>query len=369
MIVPKAFFSYIFQHTQSIFKNKKMKAIRFHEFGDPGVLLVEDAPKPTIGPGDVLIQIKAAALNHLDLWVRSGSREKYIPLPHIPGSDGAGIVTEAGSAVLHVKTGEKVLISPGISCGQCEQCLGGRDNLCRHYHVLGTQEDGTYAEFVRVPAINVVPIPDGMDFTESAAVPLVFLTAWHMLVTLTMVRAGETVLIHGAGSGVGSAAIQIAKLMGARVITTAGSDEKLKKAKQLGADETINYKEMNFAEEVKRITGKRGVDIVFEHMGGEIFEKSITTLTKGGRLVTCGATSAYTGNIDLRFVYVKHLTIFGSFMGTKQELIEVLKFFKHGVGNRRLTPVIDTILPLEKASEAHRRMEERMNFGKIVLTT
>ncbi len=345
-----------------------MKAIRFHEFGDAGVLTAEEAPKPTIGPGDVLIQVKAAALNHLDLWVRSGSREKNIPLPHIPGSDGSGIVAEVGSTAGHIKAGEKVLISPGISCGHCAFCLGGKDNLCRHYHVLGTQENGTYAEFVRVPAINVVPIPEGLDFVQAAAVPLVFLTAWHMLVTLTKVQAGETVLIHGAGSGVGSAAIQIAKLMGAQVITTAGTDEKLKKAQQLGADEVINYKVSEFAEEVKRITNKRGVDIVFEHTGGEVFEKSINVLTKGGRLVTCGATSAYTANLDLRFIYAKHLTIFGSFMGTKQELIEVLKFFKSGVGNRRLTPIIDTILPLEKASEAHRRMEERRNFGKIVLT-
>lgn len=345
-----------------------MKAIRFHEFGDAGVLTAEDAPKPTIGPGDVLIQVKAAALNHLDLWVRSGSREKNIPLPHIPGSDGSGIVAEVGSTVGHIKAGDKVLISPGISCGHCAFCLGGKDNLCWHYHVLGTQEDGTYAEFVRVPAINVVPIPEGLDFVQAAAVPLVFLTAWHMLVTLTKVQAGETVLIHGAGSGVGSAAIQIAKLMGAQVITTASSDEKLKKAQQLGADEAINYKVNDFAEEVKRVTGKRGVDVVFEHTGGEVFEKSITVLAKGGRLVTCGATSAYSGNIDLRYVYAKHLTIFGSFMGTKQELFEALRFFKAGVGNRQLTPVIDTILPLEKASEAHRKMEERKNFGKIVLT-
>jgi NADPH:quinone reductase-like Zn-dependent oxidoreductase len=349
-------------------QNTQMIAIRFNEFGDASVLRIEDAPKPTIGPGDVLINIKAAALNHLDLWVRSGSREKNIPLPHIPGSDGAGIVTEVGSATGNIKAGDRVLISPGISCGQCEYCLGGKDNLCRQYHVLGTQEDGTYAEFVKVPVINVVPISEALDFVQAAAVPLVFLTAWHMLVTLTKVKAGETVLIHGAGSGVGSAAIQIAKLMGAQVITTAGSDEKIKKAKSLGADETINYREKNFIDEVKRITAKRGVDIVFEHIGGDVFEKSITILTKGGRLVTCGATSVYTGNIDLRFVYAKHLTIFGSFMGTKQELMEVLRFFKPGVGNRRLTPVIDTILPLEKASEAHRRMEERKNFGKIILT-
>jgi NADPH:quinone reductase-like Zn-dependent oxidoreductase len=345
-----------------------MKAIRFHKFGDPDVLVAEETPKPAAGPCDVLVQLKAAALNHLDLWVRSGERERNIPLPHIPGSDGAGIIAEAGSASGYLNAGDKVLISPGISCGHCELCLGGKDNLCRSYHVLGTQEDGTYAEFVRVPAVNVVPIPDGLDFPQAAAVPLVFLTAWHMLVTLAKVKAGETVLIHGAGSGVGSAAIQLAKLFGAHVITTAGSDEKLVKAKLLGADEIINYKANDFAEEVKRMTGKRGADIVFEHTGGEVFEKSITALTKGGRLVTCGATSDYTGSVDLRFVYAKHLTIYGSFMGAKQELTEVLRFFRPDAGKRRLLPVIDTILPLEKAAEAHRRMESRNNFGKIVLT-
>jgi NADPH:quinone reductase-like Zn-dependent oxidoreductase len=347
----------------------KMKAIQFHKFGESDVLIGEEAPKPTIGTNDVLIEMKAAALNHLDLWVRNGSREKNIPLPHIPGSDGSGIIAEIGNSNSHLKIGDKVLISPGISCGQCEYCLGGLDNLCRYYHVFGTQENGTYAKYVKIPQVNVVPIPGGLDFVQAAAIPLVFLTAWHMLVTLTKIKAGETVLIHGAGSGVGSAAIQIAKMIGAHVITTAGTDWKLKRAKEMDVDETINYSELDFVEEVKRITGKRGVDIVFEHTGGEVFEKSITVLTKGGRLVTCGATTAYSANIDLRFVYAKHLTIYGSFMGTKQELIELLKFFKSGVGNRKLIPIIDTILPLEKASEAHQRMEARMNFGKIVLTT
>ena len=345
-----------------------MKAVRFHKFGDAGVLTTEEAPKPVIDANEVLIHLKAAALNHLDLWVRSGDREKNIPLPHIPGSDGSGTVAEIGNSVKNFKPGDNVLISPGISCGHCSYCLGGQDNLCRQYHVLGTLEDGTYAEYVKVPAINVIPVPPNLDIIQAAAVPLVFLTAWHMLVTLAKLKIGETVLIHGAGSGVGSAAIQIAKLTGAQVITTAGSGEKLKKAKLLGVDEIINYKEKNFAEEVKRITGKRGVDVVFEHIGGDVFEKSITSLAKGGRLVTCGATSSYTGSIDLRYVYAKHLTIFGSFMGTKHELLEVLCFFSDGAGNRKLIPVIDTILPLEKASEAHRRIEARSNFGKILLT-
>jgi NADPH:quinone reductase-like Zn-dependent oxidoreductase len=345
-----------------------MKAIRFHQFGGADVLKFEDAPIPRIGPNDVLLQLKAAALNHLDLWVRSGDREKGIPLPHIPGSDCAGIIAEVGSAVDFLKVGDKVLISPGISCGHCEMCLGGKDNLCRIYHVLGTKEDGTYAEFVNLPATNVLPIPDGLDFNQAAAIPLVFLTAWHMLVGLAKIKPAEIVLVHAAGSGVGSAAIQIAKLMGAHVITTAGAEEKLIKAKELGADEVINYKEKDFVEETKRLTNKRGVDIVFEHTGGEIFEKSIPVLAKGGKLVTCGSTDNYLAKVDIRYIFAKHLTLFGSFMGTKREMIEVLKFFKKGEENIQLKPVVDSIFQLEKASDAHKRMEDRKNFGKIVLS-
>ena len=345
-----------------------MKAIRFHEFGGAEVLRYEDAPKPSVGPSEVLIQLKAAALNHLDIWVRSGAREKSIPLPQIPGSDGAGIIADVGSAVEFLKVGERVLISPGISCGHCEMCVGGQDNFCRSYHVLGTRENGTYAEFVKIPAMNVLPIPAGLDFNQVAAIPLVFLTAWHMLVTLAKVRPGETVLVHGAGSGVGSAGIQLAKFFGARVITTAGSEEKLVKAKTLGADELINYREEDFAEEARRITEKRGVDIVFEHIGGEVFEKSITVLAKGGRLVTCGATTEFIAKLDIRYVYSRHQTIFGSWMGSQQELIEVLKYFEGGEKNRRLQPVIDSVFPLAEAAQAQRWMEERKNFGKIVLT-
>jgi len=340
-----------------------MKAVRFHTFGGIEVLRFEEAPKPAPGPNEVLLQIRVAGLNHLDIWVRNGARERKIPLPHISGSDASGVVAEVGSGVDHIKPGDSVLISPGISCGQCVQCLGGRDNICQSYHVLGTLEDGTYAEFTKIPAVNAVPIPAGMDFIQAAAVPLVFLTAWHMLVTLAQLRNGESVLVHGAGSGVGSAAIQIAKLHGARVIATAGSDEKLAKAKELSADELINYREKDFVDEVRRLTEKRGVDVVFEHVGGEVFEKSITVLTKGGRLVTCGATTEYRGTVDLRYVYSRHLTIHGSYLGTKRELHEVLKFFESG----KLRPVIDKIFPLAEAAEAQRRMEERKNFGKIVL--
>lgn len=340
-----------------------MKAIRFHSFGGPEVLRYEDAPRPSIGPSEVLIQLKAAALNHLDVWVRSGARERKIPLPHIPGSDGAGIVAEAGSAVTSCKVGDRVLICPGLSCGRCEYCVAGKENLCATYHVLGTLEDGTYAEFVKIPAGNAIPIPAGMNFQQAAAFPLVFITAWHMLVTLANIQRDETVLLHGARSGVGTAGIQLAKMLGARVITTIGNDDAITKARDLGADEIINYRKKDFVEEVRRLTDKRGVDVVFEHVGGEVFEKSLTVIKKGGRLVTCGATTEYIGNVDLRYVYSRHLTIFGSFMGTKQELSEALNYFERGA----LKPVVDSVFPLSQASVAHMRMEERKHFGKIVL--
>lgn len=344
-----------------------MKAVRIHEFGTAGILRFEDAPIPIIGPNDVLLNLKAAALNHLDLWVRSGARERNIPLPHIPGSDGAGVIAEVGAAVDWLNKGDRVLISPGLSCGHCEMCFDGRDNLCRSYRVLGVKEDGTYAEYVKLPAVNVLPIPRGMDFHEAAAVPLVFLTAWHMLMTLAKIRPGETVLVQAAGSGVGSAAIQIAKLVEAHVIATAGSEEKLKHATALGADDVINYREKDFVEEVKRLTAKRGVDIVFESVGGSVFEKSITTIAKGGRLVTCGATTEYMANVDIRYIFSRHQTIYGSWMGSKSELIEVLKFFEGTREERRFQPVIDQVFPLSQAAEAQKRMEERKNFGKIVL--
>jgi NADPH:quinone reductase-like Zn-dependent oxidoreductase len=343
-----------------------MKAVLIHRFGDTGVLQAGDAPEPAIGDGDVLIRLKAAALNHLDLWVRSGERERNIPLPHILGCDGSGTIARVGSNVRSFTEGDAVLISPGLSCGVCPLCRAGTDNLCREYRVLGVRDPGTYAEYVRVPEANAVKIPEGLSFHEAAAIPLVFLTAWHMLVTLAKLREGETVLVHGAGSGVGSAAIQISKLLGARVITTAGSSEKLEKASRLGADIVVNYREEDFVEAVKRATEKRGVDVVFEHIGGEVFEKSITVLGKGGRLVTCGATGEYHVNLDVRYLFGRHQTLYGSWMGGKPELPEVLKFFSPGQ-KRRLLPVIDSVFPLADAARAHERLESRKNFGKVVL--
>lgn len=343
-----------------------MNAIRFHEFGGPDVLRHEEAPDPVPKPGEVRIRLKAAALNHLDLFIRSGERERNIPLPHIPGCDGAGIVDEAGEGAVAFRPGERVCISPGISCGTCDACAHDRETFCPSYHVLGTREDGTCAEYVCVPERNLLRLADRLSFQEGAAVPLVFLTAWHMLVTRAEVRSGETVLVHGAGSGVGSAAIQIARLHGARVIATAGTDEKLAKARELGAEETINYRTGDFVAEVRRLTAKRGVDVVFEHTGGEVLAKSVTVLGRGGRLVTCGSTTDYMANLDVRYLYSRQQTLMGSWMGWRPELEHVMKLFDAS-GGSRLRPVVDSVFPLERTADAHRRMEARQNFGKIVL--
>jgi NADPH:quinone reductase-like Zn-dependent oxidoreductase len=341
---------------------KRMKAIIFNEFGGVDKLKYEDVPEPKAGPNDVVVQVKACALNHLDLWTRQGTYPN-VTFPHITGSDVSGIVSEIGSAVKNIKIGDKVVISPGLSCMSCQQCLSGNDNVCRYYTVLGVIENGGYAEYVKVPAINILPMPESLNFNESASIMLVFLTAYHMLVGRAKIQLGEDVLIHAAGSGVGIAGIQISKLFGARVIATAGSDEKLEKAKELGADDVINYNKTDFLEEVRKLTGKKGVEIVFEHVGPDTWDKSIKSLAKNGRLVTCGATTGPIANLDLRYVYSKHLTILGSYMGTKSEMIEVFKFFK----SKKLKPVIDKIFPLKNAQEAQKMMEDRKQFGKLVL--
>jgi NADPH:quinone reductase-like Zn-dependent oxidoreductase len=340
-----------------------MKAARFHEHGGPEVLRYEEAPDPTIRPNEVLIRVRACAMNHLDLWLRKGYPGRQIPLPRIVGSDVSGEVVEAGELVTRVKPGDRVLVAPGLSCNLCPQCFQGRDSLCRQYTLFGVVRDGGYAELISVPEVNTIPIPGDLSFDEAAAVPLVFLTAWHMLVDRAQLRAGEEVLVLGAGSGVGSAAIQIAKLLGARVITTAGTDDKLAKARELGADEVINHSSQDIYEEVKRLTGKRGVDVVFEHVGQAVWEKCVMSLTPGGRLVTCGATTGGDGRVDLRYLFGRQLSLLGSFMGSKAELMEVLKF----IFRRQLKPVIDTAFPLAEARAAHERMEHREQFGKILL--
>ncbi len=340
-----------------------MKAIVFNEHGSPHVLRHTEVAEPKIGSGEVLVRVRACALNHLDLWVRRGLPGVQIPLPHIPGSDISGEVAQVGALVTRVKVGQKVLLAPGLSCGQCPACLGGADNKCRKYTLIGYIVDGGCAEFVKVPEVNVIPIPGDLSFDEAAAVPLVFLTAWHMLIGRAAIQPSEDLLVLGAGSGVGSAAIQIGKVCGARVIATAGSEAKLEKAKQLGADETINHSKQKIADEVKRLTDRRGVDVVFEHVGTATWDASLASLAAGGRLVTCGATTGFEGKIDIRYLFSRQLSILGSYMGSKAELYAVLRL----IGQRKLRAVIDRTMPLAQCAHAHELLESREQFGKIVL--
>ncbi|HXN18902.1 MAG TPA: zinc-binding dehydrogenase [Candidatus Binatus sp.] len=340
-----------------------MKAIFYSEHGGPEVLLYGEAPTPEIDAYEVLVRVRACALNHLDLFLRRGLPGIEIPLPHIPGSDIAGEVAKIGAKVKNVKVGERVMLQPGISCGQCEKCLAGEDNKCRHYTLLGQMVDGGCAEYVKSPAVNLVPIPEKMSFEEAAAFPLVSITAWHMLITRAKLKPAETVLILAAGSGVGSAAIQIAKASGARVISTASTKEKVLKGKELGADSMILHSENRISEEVKRMTNRRGVDVVFEHVGQATWEESIRSLAFGGRLVTCGATTGFDAKIDIRYLFARQLSLLGSFMGSKADLFSALELYRRGL----LSPLIDLVLPLQKCAEGHQRLELREQFGKIVL--
>ena len=340
-----------------------MKAVIFRRHGEAEVLEYQDVDVPRPRANEVLVEVRACALNHLDVWVRKGLPGIDIPLPHILGNDIAGVVREVGEVVDWVRAGDEVLLQPGVSCGHCAECLRGQDNLCANYDILGYRRDGGYAQFVAAPAVNVIPKPQNLSWEEAASLPLVTVTAWHMLVTRAAVQPGEDVLIHAAGSGVGSIGIQIAKLRGARVIATAGSEEKLAKARALGADETVDYTRADWPKEVRRLTGKKGVEVVFEHTGAQTWPGSINSLAKNGRLVTCGATSGYDAPTDLRQVFYRHVSLLGSFMGSKAELLDAMKFIERGA----IRAVVDQTLPLAEARRAHELMEDRAQFGKLVL--
>lgn len=341
-----------------------MKAVVFHEHGGPEKLKYEDRPEPQIKPDEVLVRVKACALNHLDIWIRQGIPAYQIPLPHISGCDVAGQIERVGSQVWGVKVGQKVFVSPGLNCGNCDECKVGHDNLCPSFGVFGAKTDGGYAEFVAVPGTNVIAIPGSLTFDQAAAFPLVSVTAWHMVVTLGWLRHGETALIMGAGSGVGSMAIQIAKYIGAKVITTVGSEDKVKRALVIGADEVINHATDDVAKRVFELTGGQGVDVVIEHIGPQVWDQCLKSLAKGGRLVTCGATTGPKAEIDLRSLYSRSLTLKGSYMGTKAELLEAAKL----VGAGKLTPVIDRVYPLQDARAAQEQMISRKFFGKLILS-
>ncbi|MDY7225288.1 zinc-binding dehydrogenase [Hyalangium rubrum] len=340
-----------------------MKAVVFHQHGDEQVLQHTDVAEPSVGSRDVLVRVKAVALNHLDIFTRQGWPGLKLELPHILGSDIAGVVERVGPEVGDLAPGAEVLVNPGLSCGACERCLTGEDNLCRQYRIIGEHVRGGYAEFVSVPRQNILPKPARITFAEAACLPRTYLTAWTMLVRRAQVRPGETVLVHAAGSGVGSAAVQICKLLGAKVIATASTEAKLQRARQLGADHTINYVEKDFLDEVKRITQRRLVDVVFEHVGAATFEKSVACLPYGGRLVTCGATTGYEAKLDLRVLFYKRISLLGSTMGSKGDLFRVLQLVEEG----KLKPVLDRTLPLADAAQAHRLMKDRAQFGNLVL--
>ncbi len=340
-----------------------MKCVRVHEHGGVDKLLYEDVPTPSIRADEVLVNVKATSINHIDLWVRKGLPAVKYRLPMILGVDAAGVAAEVGEGVDHIKVGERVVVAQGISCGHCTHCLNGNDNLCKDYILIGEHRDGADAEYLAVPGRNVLPLSDKLPFEHAAAAALVFLTAWQMLVEKAGVKPSDDILVHSASSGVGSAAIQIAKLFGARVIATTSTEEKAAKAKELGADEVINYNKENVLHEVRRLTGKKGVEVIIDHVGKSVWEQSIKSLTKGGKLVTCGVTSGYEAVTDLRYIFYKQLQIIGSTMGRKGDLITIFKFIEQG----RLKPVIDRVMPLSEVREAHRVVEEGRHFGKIVL--
>jgi NADPH:quinone reductase-like Zn-dependent oxidoreductase len=338
-----------------------MKAVRMHQFGGPEVLRYEDIPEPPLRKDQVLVRVKACSLNHLDVWVRKGL--PGVKLPHIPGSDIAGEIVEVGEYLSGFTPGQRVLVAPMHYCGHCVKCVAGWQNQCPKFTVLGNAVDGGDCDLIAVEAANVIPFPPGLDFNQAASVPLVFVTAWHMLVGLAGIRPGQTVLVLGASSGVGIAAIQIAKLFHCRVIATAGTDAKLEKARALGADHGIDHYQQKISEEVRKLTSKEGVDIVVEHVGAATWDESLKCLKTAGTLVTCGATTGAGVGIDLRHLFARQLRLLGSYMGTMGELHEVLGHIFAG----RLQPVVDRSFPLSEIRAAHEYLEKSQMFGKIIV--
>lgn len=340
-----------------------MRAVVIREHGGPEVLRFEERQETAPGPREVRVRVRAVGLNHLDLWVRKGVPGHTFPLPIVPGCDIAGVVEALGPGAEGIAVGDEVVVAPGVSCGRCPVFRSGRDALCRSYGILGESRDGGCQELLVVADTGLFLKPSGLDWAHAAAVPLTFLTAWHMLKTRAEVQPGERVLVHAAGSGVSTAAIQIAALLGARVVATAGSEEKCARAIALGAEEAINYRASDFTREVRRWSGG-GVDVVVDHVGTDTFERSLRCLSKGGRYVTCGATSGFELKTDFRLVFFKSLSILGSTMGGGHELATVLSLVAMG----RLRPIVDRVFPLEQIADAHRRLAAREAFGKVVLT-
>ncbi len=341
----------------------KTEAIVLREHGGPEVLRRETIELPEPSAREVRVRVRAVALNHLDLWVRRGLPNLRLEYPHRLGSDVVGEVDALGPGARGVASGDRVVVNPGLSCGVCERCLSGEDTMCADYRILGESAQGGYARHLVVPDTNLISYPGELPFAQAAAIPLVFLTAWQMVVRKARLRRGETVLVHAAGSGVSSAAIQIARLWGARVIATTSNAAKIDRARALGADEVIDTTSSDFVKEVKRLTDRRGADVVIDHVGGETLAKSVLAAARGGRIVTCGATAGFHPLIDLRHVFFRQIAIIGSTMGSKGLLFGILERVKAG----ELKPVVDRVLPLWEAREAHRVLEAREAFGKVVL--
>ena len=345
-----------------------MKVIAFTEQGGIDVLRYQKMAQPTLGSDEILVQVKSCSVNYLDIHARRDRPEIKQKLaatgaPHILGSDIAGEIAEISGEHSELTNGDRVLLAPCIPCGVCSDCVNGYENLCDIQQLLGFQTDGGYAEFVKAPAKNAIRIADTLPFVEASALPIAYLTAWHMLITRAQLRAGEDILILGAGGSVGSAGLQIAKLVGARIFATASTNEKLARARESGADVTINYTNVNFSEVILERTKGRGVDVVLEHVGAATWEQSISSLAKNGRLVSCGVTTGNMGKINIRKMYQKQLTLMGSALGTPTELRTLVRLAEQ----RRLIPIIDRTLPLDQAAEAHQLLESRQNFGKVCL--
>jgi len=340
-----------------------VKAAFFREHGGAEKILYDEYRDPVPAAGEVVVRVGACALNQVDMLLLDGRFPPPEGLPHVNGCEVTGTVEAVGAGVQGIAPGGRVIIFPGFACGSCEYCLRGQRTVCVRYGYLGAHKDGGYAELCKAPAANILPLPDPISFEAGAAVPLAMLTSWHALVAQVGLRPAQTVLVQAAGSGVGSAAIQIARLCGARVMTTVGSDDKIEFARSLGAEHVVNYRTQDFVEETKRWTGKRGADVVVEHIGGETFERSVYALGRLGTLVTIGSHDTHWGRLDLRHVYSKNLRILGTNLGTILELRTILEHLVDG----RLKPVIDRAFPLKDARAAVQHVLDRENMGKVLL--
>ncbi len=340
-----------------------MKALYYDELRGYKGIKIGDMPTPEINASEVLVRVKAFSLNHLDVWVMDGKYPVQIPLPHIFGSDASGIVEKVGKSVQHIKSGDEVIVFPGLSCGHCERCMSGHDNECNSFSLLGVIHNGASAEYVKAPAQNIFKKPEGLSFEEAAGIGITYTTAWNSLVQRAGIKQGDTILVHAAGSGAGTALIQVAKLYNAVVITTVGDDWKIEKAKQLNADFVINHTKENFAEAVKKITKGELADIVVDHVGVATFNKSLACLKRGGRLVTFGATSGDEVPISLRYLFGKNIAIHGVYVGPKAAVSQYLKLFPH-----KLKPVVDSVFEFKDAQKAYEKLLSRQFFGKIVVT-